>query len=193
MSGRPREFDEKVVLDAAMDLFWERGYEATGIAELSERCGIGRQSMYNAFGDKHSLFEQALQCYARDRIGGLVAMLDAPGSPLANVNRVLDTWEQTWTEDEFKGCMMVNAIAELGERDPELTARLDTMLQSIEDAFYRALRRAQEEGELPLERDPRALARTITAVGQGMAVVSKVASSPTYAHDVLSVARQLLS
>jgi len=192
MAGRPREFDETAVLDAAMDLFWEQGYEATCVAELSERCGIGRQSMYNTFGDKHALFELALERYRREKIGRVIGMLDAPGSPLANVEAVLDMWEESWENPGFKGCLMVNSIAELGVRDPELAPKLDTMLQSIEDGFYRALRRAQAEGEVPTERDPRALARAITALAQGMSVVGKVASSPTYASDVFSVTRQML-
>ena len=192
MAGRPREFDETAVLDAAMDLFWERGYEATCIAELSERCGIGRQSMYNTFGDKHALFDQALDRYRSQRIAKVVGMLDAPGSPLANVEAVLDMFEQSWDDRHRKGCLMVNSIAELGVRDPELGPKLDTMLQSIEDGFYRALRQAQAEGEIPAERDPRALARAITTLAQGMSIVGKVASSPTYAKDVFSVTRQLL-
>ena len=192
MAGRPREFDETAVLDAAMDLFWEQGYEATCVAELSKRCGIGRQSMYNAFGDKHALFAQALERYRTERIGRVIGMLDAPGSPLANVEAVLDMWEQHWEDPAFKGCLMVNSIAELGVRDPELGPKLDTILQSIEDAFYRTLRRAQAEGEILADRDPRALARAVTALAQGMSVVGKVSSSPTYARDVFSVARQML-
>lgn len=192
MSGRPREFDELAVLDAAMVLFWEQGYEATGIAELSDRCGIGRQSMYNAFGDKKSLYLQALDRYSRERLGSLVDLLEAPGSPLDNVRALLDAWEANWEDPEFKGCLMVNSMAELGVRDLEIKTRLDRMLQQMEDAIYNALHRAQEQGELPVDRDARALARTITITGQGLAVVGKVASSPTYARDVLATTQRLL-
>lgn len=192
MSGRPREFDEQAVLDTAMDLFWEQGYEATGVAELSERCGIGRQSMYNTFGDKKALYMQALNRYSCERLDEVIERLEAPGSPLANVHSLLDAWEANWEDPEFRGCLMVNSMAELGVRDAEIKARLDRMLQKLEDAIYTALRRAQEQGELAMDRDPRALARTITITGQGLAVVGKVASSPTYARDVLATTRQLL-
>ena len=192
MSGRPREFDETEVLDTAMDLFWEQGYEATGVAELSERCGIGRQSLYNAFGDKKALYMQALDRYSCERLGRLVEQLEGPGAPLDNVRALLDAWEANWEDPEFRGCLMVNSRAELGVRDPEIKVRLDRMLQKMEDAIYGALRRAQDLGELPPERDARALARTITITGQGLAVVGKVASSPTYARDVLATTRQLL-
>lgn len=192
MSGRPREFDELAVLDAAMVLFWEQGYEATGIAELSDRCGIGRQSMYNAFGDKKALYMQALDRYSCERIGGIVDLLEAPGSPLDNVRALLDAWEEYWEDPEFRGCLMVNSMAELGVRDLEIKTQLDRMLQKMEDAIYNALHRAQERGELPADRDARALARTITITGQGLAVVGKVASSPTYARDVLATTRRLL-
>ena len=192
MSGRPREFDEQAVLETAMDVFWEQGYEATGIAELSERCGIGRQSMYNAFGDKKALFDQALERYQRERIGHLVALLERPGSPLGNIDALLGMWEASWASEDGRGCLMVNSMAELGDRDPETRSKLDRMVQTIEDGLYRTLRRAQEAGELPAERDPRALARTITIAFQGLAVVGKVSSSPTYARDVLGTVRALL-
>ncbi len=175
-----------------MDLFWEQGYGATGIAELSDRCQIGRQSMYNAFGDKKALFVQALDRYSCERLGMLIELLEAPGSPLGNVRALLDAWEANWSDPEFRGCLMVNSMAELGVRDAKIKARLDRMLQKMEDAIYTALRRAQEQGELSADRDPRALARTITITGQGLAVVGKVASSPTYARDVLATTRRLL-
>jgi len=175
-----------------MDVFWEQGYEATGIAELSERCGIGRQSMYNAFGDKKALFDQALERYERERIGHLVALLEKPGSPLGNIDSLLGMWEASWASEDGRGCFMVNSMAEMGDRDPETRSKLDRMVQTIEDGLYRTLRRAQEAGELPAERDPRALARTITITFQGLAVVGKVSSSPTYARDVLGTVRALL-
>lgn len=192
MSGRPREFDEHAVLETAMDVFWEQGYEATGIAELSERCGIGRQSMYNAFGDKKTLFDKALELYSRERIGQVVALLQRPGSPLDNVHALLDMWEASWAGEDGRGCLMVNTMAELGDRDPETRSRLDRMVQTIEDGLYRTLRRAQEAGELRSEHDARALARTMTITLQGLAVVGKVSSSPTYAADVLDTVRTLL-
>jgi len=192
MSGRPREFDEHAVLETAMDVFWEQGYEATGIAELSERCGIGRQSMYNTFGDKKTLFDKALQLYEREQVGRVVALLEKPGSPLGNVNALLDVWETGWASEDGRGCLMVNTMAELGDRDAETSSRLERMVQTIEDGLFGTLRRAQETGELPAERDARALARTITITLQGLAVVGKVSSSPTYATDVLGTVRALL-
>ena len=192
MTGRPREFDERAVLETAMDVFWEQGYEATGIAELSERCGIGRQSMYNAFGDKKALFDQALELYSKERLSQLTALLDQPGSPLENVHSLLNMWETAWDSDHGRGCLMVNTMAELGDRDAETRSRLDRMVQTIEDGLYRTLRRAQEAGELRSERDARALARTITISLQGLAVVGKVSSSPTYASDVIDTLRTLL-
>jgi TetR/AcrR family transcriptional repressor of nem operon len=192
MSGRPREFDEHAVLETAMDVFWEQGYEATGIAELSERCGIGRQSMYNTFGDKRALFDQALDLYARERIGQLMAMLERPGSPLSNVHALLDTWEESWASEDSRGCLMVNTMAELGDRDSATRSKLDSMVQTVEDGLFRALCRAQEAGELSPDRECRALARTFTITAQGLAVVGKVASSPSYAKDVLDTTRALL-
>jgi len=94
-----------------MELFWDRGFEATGMAQLVEHVGIGRQSLYNAFGDKHSLFLEALEAYDHAFLQRLFDLLEAPGSPLGNVRRVCKMWEQLAADGEFKGCLYASASA----------------------------------------------------------------------------------
>jgi len=86
MTGRPREFEREDAIDKAMELFWEQGYEATGVAELCDRMGVGRQSLYNTFGDKESLFVEALSRYQQVRLAPMLA-LKAP--PLMALPRVV--------------------------------------------------------------------------------------------------------
>ena len=76
--ARTKAFDEDVVLDRAVELFWDQGYEATSISDLEEHLGVGRQSLYNTFGDKRELFVQALQRYASQNRDKLVAALGEP-------------------------------------------------------------------------------------------------------------------
>ncbi len=80
MKGRPREFDREEALGQAMDLFWSQGYEATGVADLCDRMGLGRQSLYNTYGDKESLFAEALEHYDRVQLQPMVDALESPGS-----------------------------------------------------------------------------------------------------------------
>ena len=81
--ARPKSFDEEAVLDQAVQLFWERGYEGTSLADLEAHLGLGRQSLYNSFGDKHALFLKALDRYRRDIGGAALAQLNAPDPPRA--------------------------------------------------------------------------------------------------------------
>ena len=159
MTGRPREFERDEALDKAMELFWSQGYEATGVAELCDQMGVGRQSLYNTFGDKESLFKEALRRYQSARMRPMVEALRGTGSGLDNVFKVLDSWLEASSDAVNRGCLMANSIAEFGMREPRISAELGAMLGEIEEAFTYALERAREDGELPPGRDPRMLAR----------------------------------
>lgn len=175
-----------------MELFWSHGYEATGMSALCAQMGLGRQSVYNAFGDKESLFAEALTHYGRTMLQPIIAMLDAPGSGLANVESVLQMWTERAQDPSHQGCMMANSIAEFGLKEPRISQALASMLADMEAAFYRALRRAEEDGELPAGRDPRSLARLLTTVGQGLSAVSRIEPSGAIARDTLATLRTLL-
>jgi TetR/AcrR family transcriptional repressor of nem operon len=190
--GRPREFDRDKALGQAMDLFWTQGYEATGVTELCDTMGLGRQSLYNTFGDKESLFREALSQYRSKWLCPIVDLLNTPGSGLANIERVLDTWEESAKAGNSYGCMMANSIAEFGMRNPKLSRILGSMLGEMEGAFFQALSRARDDGELAEDRDPRTLARLLTTMGQGLSMVGKLDPSGAFVKDSISSVRALL-
>jgi TetR/AcrR family transcriptional repressor of nem operon len=192
MLGRPREFERDEALDKAMDLFWSQGYDATGVAELCAHMGVGRQSLYNTFGDKDSLFSEALGRYKQLRLQPMIQELRGPGSGLENVRRLLGAWEEASTEVAHKGCLMANSIAEFGMRDPRFAAELGSMLGEIEAAFAFALEKARDDGELPASRDPRALARLFTTLGQGISTVGKLDPTGSFQRDAIGSAHMLL-
>lgn len=175
-----------------MDLFWSQGYESTGMSALCDRMGLGRQSVYNTFGDKESLFAEALRHYRQTMLRRMVDLLDSPGSGLANVETVLGMWEERSHGNTEQGCLMANSIAELGMKEPKISKALAQMLSEMEAAFYRALKRAEDDGELPSGRDPRALARLLTTVGQGLSAIGKVDPSGAIAHDAIDSVKILL-
>ena len=88
MAGRPREFDTDDVLEAAMQCFWSNGYESTSLADLVAATGLHKGSLYQAFGDKHSLFIRSLKRYLSDVRAQKTAMLAAAESPLAGVRNL---------------------------------------------------------------------------------------------------------
>ncbi len=192
MIGRPREFERDDVLDKAMQLFWSQGYEATGMVELCSHMGLGRQSLYNTFGDKESLFIEALRHYGKARLQPMVDRLRGPGSGLQNVKEILNGWETTGAELAQRGCLMANSIAEFGMRDARFSAVLGQMLGEMEDAFTHALEKARADGELPPGRDPRTLARLFTTLGQGLSTVGKLDPTGSFQRDAVAAARMLL-
>ncbi len=179
-------------LDKAMELFWSQGYQATGVAELCDHMGVGRQSLYNTFGDKESLFKEALRRYQKERLRPMVTGLRAKGSGLDNVCEVLDGWQEASAGAAHRGCLMANSIAEFGMREPGISAELGSMLGEIEEAFTHALERARDDGELPPGRDPRMLARLFVTLGQGLSTVGKLDPTGAFQRDAIASARALL-
>ncbi len=192
MIGRPREFERDDALDKAMQLFWLQGYEATGVADLCSHMGVGRQSLYNTFGDKESLFIEALRHYRKARLQPMVEMLRGSGSGLQNVRTILDSWGTADAQMAQRGCLMANSIAEFGMRDTRFSAELGQMLGEMEDAFTYALEKARADGELAAGRDPRTLARLFTTLGQGLSTVGKLDPTGSFQRDAVASARMLL-
>ncbi len=182
--GPAKQFDRDEVLERAMQLFWAEGYEATGMTRILEHVGIGRQSLYDTFGDKRSLMLECLDHYFRTRVAPFVATLKAPGSPMGNIRAVFSQWEEM-AEKGAPGCMVGNTCAELGRSDPEVAKRLAGYFTALEDGFCDALGRAQQAGELQAEADPRDLARVIVHVVQGVALLSKVFRDSGRAREVI--------
>lgn len=176
-----------------MDVFWTKGYEATGIADLEAATGLGRQSLYGAFGDKHHLFELAVDRYFETVLKpGIIDVLDAPGSGRGNIERVFQIWEHVAAEPNFRGCLVGNSASQLAATDAAMAKFLGRKLKLLEEAITRAVRRAQGDGEIAATLDPKALARALLAISQGLAIVARVQPSRALVSGVLANARRLL-
>jgi TetR/AcrR family transcriptional repressor of nem operon len=172
--ARPREFDESAALDAAVDCFWREGYEATSVRDLAARMGITGTSLYNAFGDKRSLFRQALQCYAERSTRERIARLESTYPPKEAVCAFLrEIIERSLDDDDRRGCLLVNSALEVAPHDPELGAEVTARLGEIEAFFCRALAAAQADGSVPPDREPMDLARLLLGVTLGLRVLAR--------------------
>jgi TetR/AcrR family transcriptional repressor of nem operon len=108
--ARPREFDEAAVMDAAVQCFWSRGYEATSIRDLAESMGITGASLYNAFGDKRSLYRQALDRYVAQSFGDRVRRFETSLPPREAIGAFFpEIIGRSMRDKERKGCMLVNS------------------------------------------------------------------------------------
>src|SRR5260370_31086443 len=120
--ARPKAFDRDTAVQQAMTVFWEQGYEATSTDDLLRAMGIGRQSMYDTFGDKHRLYIEALQRYQAQYGARLVDRLRAPTSPLAALRDVLRAVADETPTARARGCMPGNAITDPPRPNPEVPA-----------------------------------------------------------------------
>ncbi|MFD5764908.1 TetR/AcrR family transcriptional regulator [Streptomyces sp. NPDC127049] len=192
--ARTKEFDPDAALQAALDLFWARGYEATSMADLVEHLGIGRASIYATFGNKHELYMKALDRYLETRDPGLVEELSAPGPALPAVRAVVRRFAAEATAEGVRltGCFVTNSAAELAPRDPVVARRVELSWEQVETLLHSALTRARAQGELPEGRDPRALSRLLLVLLQGVRVVGKASTDPARVRDAAEEALRLL-
>lgn len=191
--GPARQFEPNEVLARAAEAFRERGYRGTSIATLVDCMGIGRQSLYETFGDKRSLFLRAVAQYGDTVLDEVRTTLSAPGSPIENVKRQLVRWQRRHQRRGSLGCMLGVGCADFDLRDAEVAATLREHLAHIEDAFFDALVRAHAQDELPDHVDARALARTIICTSQGVALVGRVSEDGSLARDAVGGLLDLLT
>jgi len=118
-----------------MNLFWRHGYEATSLASLLREMGIARQSLYNAFGDKHSLFLEAVKHYGDQTIQRLLDSLTSPGSGLKNIHKTFAKIASHANGADCRGCLMTNSIVELAPHDEEVASIVRANEKRINDAF----------------------------------------------------------
>ena len=192
--SRSKEFDPDVVLQSAVELFWRRGYEATSMTDLVEHLGIGRASIYATFGSKHELYLKAMDRYAEMRDPLLLAELSQPGPALPAVRALVRriAAEAASPDDRPSGCFITNTAAELAPHDPAAARRVEISWERIETPLHSALVRARGQGELPEDRDPRALARMLFVLLQGMRIVGKASNDPARVRDAAEQALALL-
>lgn len=190
--ARSKEFDPDVVLQKALDLFWERGYEATSMADLVAHLGIGRASLYATFGGKHELYMKALHRYIEQNDPSPVELLSQPGPALPAVRKLVELYlEQSLTDP--RGCMVVNAAGEMLPGDRTVARFVENNWAAVETALITAMHRARAQGELPPDRDPRMLARFVFVFLQGLKVVAKGSPDPARLREATAQVLEMLS
>ena len=173
--GRPRGYDPATALARAMAVFWDAGYAATSLDDISAGTGMNRPSLYGAFGDKRALYRQALERY---RSIGRAAMSEtlAYDRPLREaLGRVYDKALSMYVSGDngARGCFLIGTALTESVLDPEVRVALADALHEIDDAFEARFRYAREHAELPHDADPTALAKLASAVLHTLAVRSR--------------------
>ncbi|MGB9643731.1 MAG: TetR/AcrR family transcriptional regulator [Stellaceae bacterium] len=190
--ARPREFDEATVLEAAMNCFWAQGYELTSVRELAKQMGITGASLYNAFGDKRSLYRQVLGHYLEQTVRDRVARLEQL-PPFPAIRTFFDEIvERSVTDKQRRGCMLVNSALELAPYDPEFQKLVAQEMIFIEAFFRRCIEAGQKDGTISAIRPGAELAKLLLSVLLGIRVLARTRPERAVLEDAANGALELL-
>lgn len=192
--ARPRAFDEAQVLHAVREQFWDAGYAATSLEDLMRVSGLGKGSLYGAFGDKHELFLRALRSYTTDTHEHLRRALAEAPRAIDALRMLLEApVDETTDPATRRGCLLANSTCELGNADPDVLAHAHDTYEASTALIAACVSRAQHEDDLPAESDPVALARALLAAQQGIVFMSRTGmDTATLTATARSLAEQLL-
>jgi AcrR family transcriptional regulator len=175
--ARPKEFDEDGALRKAIRLFSQQGFAATSTEDLMRAMDVGRQSMYDTFGDKRALFLRALEMYVTESVHAVRAELEKPASALSAIQNALMTFAERDDLSSEEGCMGLNAISEFGQRDSEVTRITRKAAQVQRQALMLTLNRAKTEGELDADADLESMADFFESTLAGIRMAAKAGKS----------------
>ncbi|MET0204053.1 MAG: TetR/AcrR family transcriptional regulator [Casimicrobiaceae bacterium] len=190
--ARRKEFEPDAALTTAVEVFWGRGFDRTSLDDLMAAMHVGRQSLYDTFGDKRELYLRALDVY-RESTQRAMRRLFASGRPLRECfGALLFGIVNESRADHERGCLLLAANLERDLADKDI-ARLVTANQAEVGAlFEEALRKAQRSGELAAAKNPAALARFFIVTIQGMRATARARSDRAALEQVANLALSML-
>jgi TetR/AcrR family transcriptional repressor of nem operon len=179
--GRTVTFDQEAALVAALETFWQRGYGASSVQVLLDAMHLGRGSVYNTFGDKESLFRAALDLYFERNTAVVIALLETTANPVEGIYGVFE-WTLTALPSALqrRGCILVNAVAELSETNRELAEHAFGHIRKVRDAMAHALKRARRHGLwCEAEADAHVVADLLFHFLTGLRVTTRLHADPS--------------
>jgi len=165
-----KNFDIEEAVEKAMIVFWEKGYEATSIVDLTEATGVQRQSLYNAFGGKQEFFIRALEKFIAERQRAVLVDHEARGKPLESINSLFDDAVEGAGK---RGCFLVNTALELQSHGEEVRKLVSAASKAFRNSFVKLITQGQELGEIPASIEPREAASGLLAGLYGIRVMGR--------------------
>lgn len=173
--ARHKEFDQETALRGAVAAFARKGYAATSTEDLMRAMQVGRQSMYDTFGDKRTLFLKALELYSRENMAAIADELRKPGPPLDNIRDALMLFTRRADIAPSDGCMGINSLCEFGLQDDEVREAMqgNGSAKAQRHLLLANLRRAKSEGQLPAHANITALADFFDTTLAGLRIAAR--------------------
>lgn len=192
--GRPRAYDADAALHKALDTFWDQGYAATSLDELSAATGMNRPSLYGAFGDKQALYMTVFERYRAFSRAALAQAL-LPDLPLRQgLERVYMSALEIYLSGEVgaRGCFMIGTAATEAVTKPAVRAELAAGLHELDDGFEARFRQAVDQGEVPAGSDPVALARIAAAVLHTLSIRARAGETRAQLEPIVAAALDMI-
>jgi TetR/AcrR family transcriptional repressor of nem operon len=191
--ARLKAFDETRALDAAVDCFWLRGYEATSVRDLADAMGIGGTSLYNAYGDKRALFSRSLQRYAERSMRERIARLEASHRPKEAIRAFLaEIIDRSLKDPDRKGCLLVNSALDVAPHDAEIGKVVGGYLDELRAFFRRNIEAARAAGQVPHTIDAEEVSGHLLGVLAGIRVLARTGARRKLLEAVARPALDLL-
>lgn len=192
--ARTKDFDENEVLNKAINLFWLKGYNATSMQDLVDELGISRSSLYDTYGDKHSLYLKALQSYQQAGSDNFCSIVNNTPSAKIALKNLLDYILSNLVNDACqRGCFLVNAELEVAPQDAKVSEMICENFLQLEEVFYKTIKKGQDSGEIKNPQEPRALARFVSNTVKGMQVTSRSIKDKAVFEDVIQLTLSVLN
>lgn len=170
---RNKEFDEKQVLEAAMKTFWQKGYSATSMQDLEKAMDLKRSSIYNAFGDKRSIFKKSIDLY----IENIQELLTTTLTSASSCKEAIQNWLNAIIDIQFSkdvpdGCLIILSVLESQQHDNETLGIVNGLFQAEKAAIYEKLKQGIQKGEFSQNFDTEGVATAITATASGLVILA---------------------
>lgn len=191
--GRLKAFDEDRALDAAVDCFWLRGFEATSVRDLAEAMGIGGASLYNAYGDKRALFSRSLERYAARSMRDRIARMEAAHQPKEAIGAFIsEIIDRSLKDPDRKGCLLVNSALDVAPHDAEIGKVVGGYLDELRQFFRRNIEAAHKVGQVPRTVDAEEVSGHLLGVLLGIRVLARTGARRKMLEAVARPALDLL-
>ncbi|WP_051178431.1 TetR/AcrR family transcriptional regulator [Nocardia concava] len=192
--GRPRQFDEQTLLDAAIELFWAQGFDTTSVEDVSRATGIGNGSLYGAYGNKRGLFLAAFERYCDQRARFVCEVVEsAPGSARAAVRALCRAViDDCAAHPDRRGCLMINSIAQLATRIPEVATIGARTTAAMENGVAERLRKPMATAGPIDETLLSTLSANIIMTTQGLIQLSRMGVAPSRLSEIADISGEIL-
>ncbi|MFD9904678.1 TetR/AcrR family transcriptional regulator [Streptomyces sp. NPDC059063] len=191
--GRPKQFDPETAVAQAMEVFWRKGYASTTPQDLVDALGIGKGSLYNAFGSKNALFQRALCRYRDGQAQYLIDLLDREGPAKERLRSALELLvDMDLADPDRRGCMAVNTAAELAHADKAAGDVVRAMFTRTEGAFRELIEQGKRAGEIARDRDAADIGSLLLSTVIGLRLTARVADDRDRMHRTIRAVIDLL-